>query len=141
MLITLFNFPSFSRVLTSPERRQVEFRNIALAPNSKLQIPLRTRQRPQPILPPNRVCLHFTFSYHVCTHFVWLNFLKNEHYLLTLSVHTLCLYQFCFCTFVLYFNLQDCVHICTVQVYTRWYQPALDFVSQSQKSFDLLALL
>ena len=68
---------------------------------------------------PNRLCLHFTFSYHECTHFACPSFMKNEHYLHSLSVHTLFLDQFRFCTFVLYFKLQDCVHICTVQVYTR----------------------
>ena len=57
---------------------------------------------------PNKVCLHFTFSYHVCTHFSWPSFLKNEHYLLTLSVHTLCLDQFCFCTFVYTSTLCKC---------------------------------
>ena len=57
---------------------------------------------------PNRVCLHFTFSYHVCTHFAWPSFLKNEHYLLTLSVHTLCFDQFRFCTFVYTSTLCKC---------------------------------
>ena len=74
----------------------------------KLQIPLRTLQRPQPGLPPNRVCLHFSFSYHECTHFACPSFLKNEHYLITLSVHTLCLDQFCFCTFVYTSTLCKC---------------------------------
>ena len=37
----------------------------------KFQIPLRTPQRPQPVFDPNRVCVHFTFCYHECTHFAW----------------------------------------------------------------------
>ena len=43
---------------------------------------------------PNRVCLYFTFSYHVCTHFAWPSFLKYKHCLFTLSVHTLCFWTF-----------------------------------------------
>ena len=37
----------------------------------KFQIPLRRPQRPQPVFDPNRVCVHFTFCCHQCTHFDW----------------------------------------------------------------------
>ena len=63
----------------------------------------------------------------------------------TIVVHTLCSDQLYCCTFILLSILctlwDYCVHNCTVQLYTRQYQPGLCFVNQSQKSFDLPALL
>ena len=50
----------------------------------KCQIPLRTPQRPQPVFDPNRVCVHFTFCCHECTHFAWISLL----YHLTLPAQT-----------------------------------------------------
>jgi hypothetical protein len=44
----------------------------------------------------------------------------TRHFLYTLVVHTLCLDQLYYCTFILGLcSLWDCVHKCTVQVYTR----------------------
>ena len=45
---------------------------------------MRTPQRPQPVFDPNRVCVHFTFCCHECTHFAWISLL----YHLTLPAQT-----------------------------------------------------
>ena len=37
----------------------------------KIQIPLRTPQRPQPVFHPNSVCVDFAFGCRECTHFAW----------------------------------------------------------------------
>ena len=45
---------------------------------------MRTPQRPQPVFDPNRVCVHFAFCCHECTHFAWISLL----YHLTLPAQT-----------------------------------------------------
>ena len=68
---------------------------------------------------PNRVCLHFTCIYHECTHFAWPSFLKKEYYLVTLSVHTLWLDQFSFCTFFTLFQSPGlCTHLHCASVHS-----------------------
>ena len=66
----------------------------------KFQIPLRTPQRPQPVVDPNMVCVHFTFWCHECTHFAWISYsavkstclfvVTSEHTLLGPVCHSLC---------------------------------------------------
>ena len=80
-----------------------------------------------------------------CTHFAQPSLL----YKLTLPIHTRGAHTVLGSVVLLYmytlvqslFTLWDCVHNCTVQLYTRQCQPGLCFVNQSQKSFNLPASL
>ena len=83
----------------------------------------------------------FTDGLCLCVHNCTLlyNLTLSKH---TLVVHTLCSDQLYCCTFILYTLGQSyCVYNCTVQLYTRYCKPGLCFVNQSQKTFDLPALL
>ena len=49
------------------------------------KLPLRTLQKPQLVFKDNRVCVHFTFCYHECTHFAW----ASRTYVEACGSHTL----------------------------------------------------
>jgi hypothetical protein len=67
---TKYHFPQNKNIFLNdfPTYQMIVQTNRITYKDKKLQIPLRTPQRPQPVFDPIRVCVHFTFCYHKCTH-------------------------------------------------------------------------
>ena len=107
--LSLFVITEISQYFLSFNSESVISWLTILEKRKNFQIPLRTPQRPQPVVDPNMVCVHFTFWCHKCTHFAWISYtaFKSKCYpaciylngSLLFLVHTLRLTQLPYTTY------------------------------------------